>query len=43
MGMMSEEDLSLFKFIDDPHEAFEYLKESLLNNYPSVAFPSLKV
>ncbi len=35
MGLMSAKDLSLFKFIDDPTEAFEYLKESLLNNYPA--------
>ncbi len=35
MGMVTEEDLSLFKFIDDPKVAFEYLKESLLNNYPA--------
>lgn len=35
MGMISEEDLSLFKFIDDPKEAFEYLKESLIKNYPT--------
>ncbi len=35
MGMVTEEDLSLFKFIDDPKPAFEYLKESLLNNYPA--------
>lgn len=35
MGLMSEKDLSLFKFIDDPTEAFEYLKDSLLNNYPA--------
>ncbi len=35
MGTMSAKDLSLFKFIDDPTEAFEYLKESLLKNYPS--------
>lgn len=34
MGMASEADLSLFKFIDDPKEAFEYLRESLLTNYP---------
>ncbi len=43
MGLMSEKDLSLFKFIDDPTEAFEYLKDSLLNNYPapkvSLQFP----
>ena len=35
MGMASPEDLSLFKFMDDPHEAFEYLKDSLLANYPT--------
>ena len=35
MGMASQEDLSLFKFIDDPKEAFEYLKESLIAHYPT--------
>lgn len=35
MGMASKEDLSLFKFVDDPREAFEYLKDSLLKNYPT--------
>lgn len=35
MGLISEKDLSLFKFIDDPTDAFEYLKTSLLNNYPA--------
>jgi uncharacterized protein (TIGR00730 family) len=33
MGMINESDLSLFKFIDEPREAFEYLKESLTSNY----------
>jgi uncharacterized protein (TIGR00730 family) len=33
MGMVNEGDLSLFKFIDDPNEAFQYLKESLTSNY----------
>jgi uncharacterized protein (TIGR00730 family) len=35
MGMASEEDLSLFKFADEPREAFEYLKNELLANYPT--------
>lgn len=35
MGMASPEDLSLFKFCDDPKEAFEYLRDSLLQNYPT--------
>ncbi len=33
MGMINQEDLSLFEFIDTPKEAFEYLRESLTNNY----------
>jgi predicted Rossmann-fold nucleotide-binding protein len=33
-GVVSEDDLKLFKFIDTPKEAFEYLKLSLLKNYP---------
>lgn len=35
VGMISEDDLSLFRFIDDPNEAFEYLKEDLIRNYPT--------
>jgi hypothetical protein len=35
MGMINPEDLSLFKFIDHPREAFEYLKGELLRNYPT--------
>ena len=35
MGMISEQDLSLFRFMDDPREAFEYLKDWLLKNYPT--------
>lgn len=34
-GMISEKDLSLFRFIDEPREAYEYLKESLIRNYPT--------
>ncbi|MDH3252347.1 MAG: LOG family protein, partial [Ignavibacteria bacterium] len=33
-GVISEKDLSLFKFMDTPKEAFLYLKRSLLKNYP---------
>jgi uncharacterized protein (TIGR00730 family) len=33
-GVISTEDLSLFTFMDDPHEAFEFLKSSLSSNYP---------
>jgi uncharacterized protein (TIGR00730 family) len=33
-GMASRKDLNLFKFCDSPREAFEYLKKSLLRNYP---------
>jgi uncharacterized protein (TIGR00730 family) len=34
-GMASSEDLSLFKFFDDPQKAFEYLKGFLVANYPT--------
>lgn len=34
-GMASPEDLSLFRYCDEPREAFEYLKDSLLKNYPT--------
>jgi hypothetical protein len=34
-GVVSERDLKLFKFIDNPKEAFEYLKHFLLKNYPT--------
>lgn len=33
-GVISKEDLTLFRFFDDPQEAFEYLKDSLNRNYP---------
>jgi uncharacterized protein (TIGR00730 family) len=32
-GMINRDDLQLFKFIDTPREAFEYLKEFLTENY----------
>lgn len=34
-GVLSKEDLALFKFIDNPQEAFEYIKASIMNNYPT--------
>ncbi|MFN0158867.1 MAG: LOG family protein [Bacteroidota bacterium] len=34
-GVLSKEDLKLFKFIDTPKEAFLYLKKSLMKNYPT--------
>lgn len=34
-GVLSKADLKLFKFIDDPREAVEYLKKSLLKHYPA--------
>jgi len=34
-GVLSRADLSLFKFIDTPKEAFEYLRNSLMKNYPT--------
>jgi uncharacterized protein (TIGR00730 family) len=37
-GLIAEQDLSLFKFIDTPQEAFEYLKDFLMTTY---ATPSL--
>lgn len=35
MGMASPEDLSLFRYVDSPKEAFEYLKTWLLEHYPT--------
>lgn len=32
-GMVTEEDLKLFKFIDTPREAFHYLRDFLTENY----------
>jgi uncharacterized protein (TIGR00730 family) len=34
-GVMSKKDLKLFKYVDNPQEAFKYLKESLMRNYPT--------
>jgi uncharacterized protein (TIGR00730 family) len=33
-GVINHEDLKLFRFCDSPKEAFDYLKEALLRNYP---------
>jgi predicted Rossmann-fold nucleotide-binding protein len=33
-GVITKKDLSLFKFIDSPKEAFQYLKGTLMKNYP---------
>jgi uncharacterized protein (TIGR00730 family) len=35
LGVISSKDLKLFKFVDSPVEAFEYLKRSLMRDYPS--------
>jgi len=34
-GVISRSDLALFKFCDDPQEAFEYLKSALMKHYPT--------
>jgi uncharacterized protein (TIGR00730 family) len=34
-GVITNEDLKLFKFIDTPEEAFQYLRQSLMDNYPT--------
>jgi hypothetical protein len=36
-GVISREDLGLFKFMDTPEEAFRYLRDSLMRNYPTSA------
>ena len=33
-GMIAPDDLKLFTFMDDPHEAFEFLRANLTRNYP---------
>jgi len=33
MGMISKEDLKLFKFVDTPQEGFDYLKSKLTVKY----------
>jgi hypothetical protein len=33
-GVVSKRDLELFRYADSPGEAFEYLKKSLIQNYP---------
>jgi len=33
-GVVSKKDLKLFKYVDNPQDAFEYLKRSLMRNYP---------
>mgnify|MGYP005818573965 CR=1 FL=1 len=35
-NLISKSDLNLFKFVDTPEEAFEYLKKSLLKNYVNI-------
>ncbi len=35
-NVISKSDLSLFRFISDPEEAFDYLKKSLLKNYVNI-------
>jgi predicted Rossmann-fold nucleotide-binding protein len=32
-GMIEKKDLELFKFIDDPKEAFDHLREFLMETY----------
>jgi len=34
-GVVSKKDLKLFRYVDNPQDAFQYLKESLVRNYPS--------
>jgi uncharacterized protein (TIGR00730 family) len=43
MGVISPEDLSLFKIVDSPEEAFEYLKENLTKYHLQIAPPPGKV
>lgn len=34
-GVISKDDLKLFKILDTPQEAFKYLRRSLMKNYPT--------
>jgi uncharacterized protein (TIGR00730 family) len=43
MGVISPEDLSLFKIVDSPEEAFEYLKANLIKYHLRVTPPPGKV
>lgn len=36
-GVITAQDMKLFKFLDTPQEAFQYLKHSLMKNYPPVS------
>ena len=40
-GVITKEDLNLFKFMDSPEEAFRYLKDFLLSNYLRYQPPDL--